>query len=1013
MNDALLTNQSYCLDIQIALKDYLLHNTTSDITPTLLWEAHKPVIRGTCISVASHLKKDRIHKQQQLESEYHQSFLQFQTSPTEAHKRTLDKIKLELDILLAETADKSIRRSNHTIYTKANKPDTFLALRLRRPDRVRAPIRLRLSKDNVTSNPIKVLSEFRRRLSKLYEAGTAFPTRQAEKLFHNLPIPTLSTDSRESMESAITVEEVLAAIKTLKPHKRPGPDGLPSLYYKKFAAELAPLLTNAFNALLKQHSFGRDTLTALISMIPKPNTDNTIWSNFRPISLLNVDIKILAKILALRLNPIIGSLIHKDQVGFIPKRQASDNIRRVILLQHLARSRKIPMHLLSLDIRKAFDTVSWSYLLYILQRWGFGPHFLDWINALYNHPQAYVQYSGFRSNPFPISRGTRQGCPLSPLLFALAIEPLAALIRTNPDVRGLEIASTMHKLCLFADDALLFITSPHTTLPNLMCILDKFSLVSGLEVNQTKSKALNVSLPQTDFELLRQNYSFNWSTTSIPYLGIKLTSDPLNLFHSNYLPMLTQLSSLLNSWQPLCVSWLGRVAAVKMSLLPKLLYLYRVLPIAIPPYYHRTIQNRVFKYIWGPTKPRVARSVLLRHKLNGGLGIPSFLHYYHAARLAQATLYHSRNETPIWVSLEAIDLHPITVTNLLWLPPAARGAITNPITQCTLKHWDRLRTPYKLVSSHSPLLSFLGHPQFNPALSEPTLFQAWAQAGLTRISDLLSGNSIKPFPVIQAQAHLSPKECFRYLQIAHFVKTNLKSSTELDTQTEFEDICDSDPHAPGIISRLYTHLTTSTTNLPTYARQWSKDLNIELEADDWSTIWTNTKNSSQNVVASEANYKVLMRWYLVPSRIAKYLPEYPPTCFRGCKDEGTHTHIWWTCPLVQRFWATAFQMASTLHQVTLEPNPTIALLNLIPQDYTKAQRCLLLHLFTAAKQTIAKAWKTPALNTIEMQNRVTQAMIHSKIEAIILDKVPQHFRVWQPWIENFLPPDIDMSLLEP
>lgn len=242
-----------------------------------------------------------------------------------------------------------------------------------------------------------------------------------------------------------------------------------------------------------------------------------------------------------------------------------------------------------------------------------------------------------------------------------------------------------------------------------------------------------MSLPQTDIELLRQNYSFNWSTTSISYLGNKLTSDPLNLFHSNYLPMLTQLSSLLNSWQPLCVSWLGRVAAVKMSLLPKLLYLYRVLPIAIPPYYHRTIQNRVFKYIWGPTKPRVARPVLLRHKLNGGLGITNFLHYYHAARLAQSILYHSKTETPLWVSLEAIDLHPITVTNLLWLPPAARGTITNPITQCTLKLWDRLRTPFKLVSPHSPLLSFLGHPLFYPAYTEPALFQTWAQAGLTRI----------------------------------------------------------------------------------------------------------------------------------------------------------------------------------------------------------------------------------------------------------------------------------------
>lgn len=131
--------------------------------------------------------------------------------------------------------------------------------------------------------------------------------------------------------------------------------------------------------------------------------------------------------------------------------------------------------------------------------------------------------------------------------------------------------------------------SPHITLPNLIQLLDKFALVSGLEVNQTKSKALNVSLSQTELKLLQSNFPFLWSNSSIPYLGINLTSNPTHLFQSNYLPMLNHLSSLLNTWQPLCVSWLGRITAVKMSLLPKLLYLSRMLLIAIPPYFHRAI----------------------------------------------------------------------------------------------------------------------------------------------------------------------------------------------------------------------------------------------------------------------------------------------------------------------------------------------------------------------------------------------------------------------------------------
>lgn len=295
----------------------------------------------------------------------------------------------------------------------------------------------------------------------------------------------------------------------------------------------------------------------------------------------------------------------------------------------------------------------------ILRRWGFGPHFLQWVSSLYNHPQAYVKYSGFRSDSFQIQRGKRQGCPLSPLIFALVIEPLAALIRTSPDIKGLEIASTSHKLCLLADDALLFVTSPRTTLPNLIRILEKFASITGLEVNQSKSKALNVSLPQTEFIHLQDHFPFLWSTSSIPYLGIKLTGNPASLYQANDLPMLSYLTSLLDAWRPLCVSWLGRVAAVKMSLLPKLLYLYRSL---FPPTSIESFRPVYFSTYGAPLNQKVPRSVL-HSKLSGGLGIPNFARYYHAAQLAQITLLHAKIEISLWVSLEAIELTSLVGSN--------------------------------------------------------------------------------------------------------------------------------------------------------------------------------------------------------------------------------------------------------------------------------------------------------------------------------------------------------------
>lgn len=118
--------------------------------------------------------------------------------------------------------------------------------------------------------------------------------------------------------------------------------------------------------LLLGHSVHTESLTVSTYMIPKPNTDDTTWSNYRLISMPNLDIKLLAKVLASHVNLFIGTLIHKDQTGFIPSHQAGDNIKRATLLAYTTCTRHIPSCFISLDIRKAFDTLSWPYLHSIL-----------------------------------------------------------------------------------------------------------------------------------------------------------------------------------------------------------------------------------------------------------------------------------------------------------------------------------------------------------------------------------------------------------------------------------------------------------------------------------------------------------------------------------------------------------------------------------------------------------------------------------------------------------------------
>ena len=162
-------------------------------------------------------------------------------------------------------------------------------------------------------------------------------------------------------------------------------------------------------------------------------------ASYRPPSLLDVDVKILAKTLATRLEKILPIIISEEQNGFIKGRQLFFNVRTLLNVIFSGHSASTPEVVILLDAEKAFDRVEWRYLFEVLQQFGLGNRFIYWIRLLYTNPQASVHTNNSRSKYFTSSRGTRQGCPLSPLLFALAIEPLSIALRSLPHFHGIPL----------------------------------------------------------------------------------------------------------------------------------------------------------------------------------------------------------------------------------------------------------------------------------------------------------------------------------------------------------------------------------------------------------------------------------------------------------------------------------------------------------------------------------------------------------------------------------------------
>lgn len=147
---------------------------------------------------------------------------------------------------------------------------------------------------------------------------------------------------------------------------------------------------------------------------------------------------------------------------------------------------------MSLDAEKTFDRVEWSYLFDVLRRFGCGQNFCQWVKILYHCPTAEVITNNLTSKPFNLYCGTRQGCPLSPLLFVISLEPLAIAIRMCPGIKGIEITGLEDRISLFADNIIVYLTKLKDSIPTLNNLINDFGTFSGYE--DKKSSHLNFFL---------------------------------------------------------------------------------------------------------------------------------------------------------------------------------------------------------------------------------------------------------------------------------------------------------------------------------------------------------------------------------------------------------------------------------------------------------------------------------------------------------------------------------------
>lgn len=884
------------------------------------WEFIKTEIAGSSMKYSASKAKRRREMKKHVEDQLKIIEDKLTNNINTSDLDLYNSLKNELENITEMETNGAIMRSRIG-WAEAGEKNTKFFLNLEKRNAMDKHIcKLETQDGKVITEPKDILKEQRCYYETLYSLprqNQDFDFNIEVNKFTHGGLSSLSEADKNICEGIITEQDCKNALKDMKMGKSPGCDGLTVEFYIFFWLKIKSLVIESINEGFDKGELSVNQKRGIITLIPKKGKIRTLLKNWRPISLLNIDYKILTKCLAHRLQKVLPNIIDTDQTGFLKLRYIGENIRTISDIIEFTSLKNQPGIILLLDFEKAFDTILWPFLIESLRQFNFGPMFIRWVETIYNNIESTVLNNGHTTGFFQLHRGIRQGCPLSPYLFIIAVEILANAIRKDKDIKGIPVGDTILKVSQLADDTTLFV-SDFPSIKAALDLIENFRTVSGLSLNVNKTIAKCIG--SLDDNIPDSLYGLEWTNGPIRTLGLTLSNDPDTLYKENFLPRLKQFDNVLNIWHCRGLSLKGKVTVLKSLALPKLLYPMSVLP--IPTNVVKIVDDMIIDFIWSKRRPKIKRDVVIQNIENGGIKVPSFEAMVESNRIAWIKRILSNSDTK-WKCILKEMIKPFTLMHFTenFLDNESIDSIKIPFFTQVYGLWNHTRSPpsnryeyFEQIIWNNRFIQLPSGPKRKSIMKSLSWLQLY-KSGISKVKDIINPDgSFKDIGKFCQDNNIK----YNFLQIIRLrkaipvewlsvISTSFHKNLSIDppnsllmlkTDKKCIDICNS--KGGSISKKIYNYIIETKVVQPTAVGRWHEI--FEIDTEDWPRIYSLPYVASRDTKLQSMQYKIIHRIISCQKWLYNQKVSNSPYCEHCVNKIEDIPHLFTECCRLNNFW---------------------------------------------------------------------------------------------------------------